>query len=328
MTVKDQWGKLKDNWLLILIPFVLIFVVMGGFSEISSLVDDFSSSSSYDSGSSSGYERPSMGYSTGANYESASYSPESSASPVPYSEVALKSSPSISSDVSAPPLQDQMVAKTASMETKVERGTFANEESTLKSIVKASDAILLWQNVNTYGEGRAQYQAGRYQIKIDATKYDAIISQLKAIGTVESFTENAEDVTKAHADLNIELAGEKERLVRYQQMYKEATLTEDKISISDRILNEENYIKYLEEALKNVGEQVTYSTIDVTITETKSGYAELTFHSLSEFGVGLVGSASTVLYVLVVLLPWALGLWLVIWIIRKIRGKKTGSSKK
>ena len=268
-----------------------------------------------------------MSYGGTRSYESASYA-EPSASPVPYSEVALKSSPSISSDVSAPPLQDQMVAKTASMETKVERGTFANEESTLKSIVKASDAILLWQNVNTYGEGRAQYQAGRYQIKIDATKYDAIISQLKAIGTVESFTENAEDVTKAHADLNIELAGEKERLVRYQQMYKEATLTEDKISISDRILNEENYIKYLEEALKNVGEQVTYSTIDVTITETKSGYAELTFHSLSEFGVGLVGSASTVLYVLVVLLPWALGLWLVIWIIRKIRGKKTGSSKK
>ena len=189
MAVKDQWNKLKDNWLLILISVIVIFVVMGGSSGIFSLIDDYSSSSDY-GGTSSGYERPSpMSYGGTRSYESASYA-EPSASPVPYSEVALKSSPSISSDVSAPPLQDQMVAKTASMETKVERGTFANEESTLKSIVKASDAILLWQNVNTYGEGRAQYQAGRYQIKIDATKYDAIISQLKAIGTVESFTKH------------------------------------------------------------------------------------------------------------------------------------------
>ena len=70
-----------------------------------------------------------------------------------------------------------------------------------------------------------------------------------------------------------------------------------------------------------MGEQVVYSTIDVTLTEMKSGYAGLAFHGLSDFVTGLTGSVSTVLYLLIVLLPRALGLWLVVFVVRKIRGK-------
>lgn len=317
MTVKEQFAKLKNNWLLILLPLVLIFAVMGGFSGLSLLAGDFSASSD----SVGGYERPSpMMYAESGSYESASYAKAPSAiSSLPASDA---------SDVAAPEIKDQMIAKTASMETKVERGTFLDEEARLKAIITASDAIMLWQNVEAYGEGMAQYQVGRYQIKIDSKKYDAIVSQLKGIGKVESFKENSEDVTQTYTDLNIELEGEKKRLERYEQMYKEATLIEDKIDISDRIFNQENYIKYLEESLKNVGEQVVYSTLDVTITETKSGYAELTFIKPSDLAKALVGSVSGLIYLFIVLLPWALGLWLVVVVVRKIRGKKTAISKK
>src|SRR3989344_2452930 len=188
-------------------------------------------------------EKPSTtAYGGSGSYEGASYAPAPSDVPS-FSKASTLIKPlptSAESDVSAPEVKDQMIAKTASMETKVKRGTFLGEEARLKAIVKSSDATMLWQNVETYGEDIAQYSAGRYQIKIDSKKYDAIVSQLKGIGKIESFTENAEDVTKTYADVNIQLENEKKRLERYEQMYTEATLTEDKIDISDRIFNQEN----------------------------------------------------------------------------------------
>ncbi len=314
MAINDQFRKLKDNWLLIIVPLVLIFAAMGGFSGLSSLIGGFASPS-YDKG-------PSIGYGGSGSYESASYAPAPYGASSSRINSLMKSSPTPdSSDVSAPEVKDQMIAKTASIEAKVERGKFLDEEASLKNIVKSSDATMLWQNVETYGEGMAQYTAGRYQIKIDSKKYDAVISQLKSIGTMESFTESAEDVTQTYADVNIRLENEKKRLQRYEGMYKEATLTEDKIMISDRIFNEENLIKYLEESLKNVGDQAAYSTIDITLTEKKSGYAELTFVGLSDLVKGLVGSVSLLVYLFIVLLPWALGIWLIVFVVRKIRGR-------
>ncbi|MBI4447423.1 DUF4349 domain-containing protein [Candidatus Woesearchaeota archaeon] len=304
--------KLKDNWLLILLPLVLIFVVAIGFSGISWLMGSLGSSSYEDS----------SGYGGLGIYESASSAPVPA--PSRANSFMKESSISTPSEVSAPEVNDRMIAKTARMETKVKRGTFLEEEATLKSIVKSSDAIMLWQNVETYGKGSAKYTAGRYQIKIDSNKYDAIISQLKSIGAIESFTENAEDVTQTYTDINIQLENEKKRLKRYEEMYKEATLLEDKIGISDRIFNQENYIKYLEDTLKNVGDKVVYSTIDITITELKSGYAELAFVSLSGLVKAFVDSVSGFIYIFIVLLPWTLGLWFIIFVIRKIRrrGKK------
>ena len=307
MTVKDQFKKLKDNWLLILLPFVLIFILVIGFSGITILTDTFSS---YGGSSSDSYQRPSIGYSS-ANYEAASMATRfslSKASPTPSNDVVL-------------PKADRMIAKTASMQSKVDRGKFLDSENSLKNIVKSSSGFILDQNVETYGKDRDAYEAGRYQIKIDSKKYDSVVSQLKAIGKNEVFVENAQDVTQAHTDLNVQLETEKGRLARYQEMYKNATVTEDKILISDRIFSQENTIKYLEESLKNVDNQVVYSTVDVTLTEMKSDYSDLGFASFSSLVISFVGSLSALVVILVALLPWILVIWLIVFVVRKIRNR-------
>ncbi|MBI4144770.1 DUF4349 domain-containing protein [Candidatus Woesearchaeota archaeon] len=300
MAIRDQLTKLKDNWLLILLPLVLFFLLAGGLSGLSGLVSDVA----FSPGASSGYAQPSIGYDGG--YPSQSYAPS-----------GAREATSTSVDATA----GQLIAKTASMETKVERGTFLDEEASLKSIVQSSDAQLLQQNVQTYGEGISQYRAGSYRVKVDADKYEELVSKLGEIGEMDSFRETADDVTQAYTDLSVRLANEKTRLSRYNEMYKEATDVSDKLEISDRIFNQENMIKYLEEALRDVGDQVVYSTVDVTLTEEKSGYAELTFVGLSDLVKGFVGSLSTVIYLFVLLLPWALGIWLVVFVVRKLRGK-------
>lgn len=295
MTVKDQVQKVKNNWLLILVPIVLLFLFFG----LSGRFSLFSGSSSlaFTDVASSAYERSTVaeGY-----------------APAPYAGVSAKTS--------AAPVVDQMIAKTARVETEVERGGFLDAEATLKSVVESSGAVLLEQDVRTYDEGLARI--GAYRIKVDAGRYDALVSQLQMIGELDAFAENAQDVTQAYTDVGAQLENEKERLERYNQMYQDATLVDDKIDISDRIFNQENTIAYLEGALRDVGSQVVYSTIDVTLTEKASGYAELTFVKLSELVQGFVGSLSAVVYLLVISLPWALGVWLVVFVIRKLRRRR------
>jgi len=55
-----------------------------------------------------------------------------------------------------------------------------------------------------------------------------VISQLKQIGEVKSFNERMDDITGSYENINIELQAEKDRLIRYQDMYREASIVTDK----------------------------------------------------------------------------------------------------
>ena len=133
-----------------------------------------------------------------------------------------------------------------------------------------------------------------------------LISQLKEIGEVTLFSENAEDITEQFIDLERELALEKERLARYQQMLKEATAVEDKIQLSDRIFDQEQTITYLEEQLKTTGERVTYSTIYMTMSEKQSEYVDAVLVKVSELVTRFIQSLNSLLTLAVGLIPYAI----------------------
>jgi len=314
MTIKEQFKKIKDNWFLILLSLVLIFVLFGGLSGISSLESTISPSYS---GASGGYSR-STEYAYAPSTASYDYAP----SAAPSMNRATHSASLIDGTSTTPEATAQMVAKTASMSTEVERGQFSAGEANLKSIVTASDAIMLSQNVNTYGSGSTEYQEGDYQIKVDSKKYDTVVAQLKAIGKTVTFTESAEDVTKTYNDLGVQLDSEKNRLQRYDDLYAQANTTDEKLNLIDKIFDQENTVKYLNESLQDVGNRVVYSTIGVTITEKQSGYAELTFVKLSDLVQTFVGSLGALLFLIVAVIPWALIIWLVVFVVRKIRKPK------
>ena len=211
----------------------------------------------------------------------------------------------IYSDGFAPETADRKITKTASLSTEVERGTFKDAESKLKSIITASDALLLNENAQKYDPGRRSYYSGSYSIKVEKGKYDAVLMQLKQIGEVTWFSENADDITEQFVSLEAELQAEKERLTRYQQMLAEATVISDKIELSDRIFNQERTVKYLEEQLKNAGTRVEYSTLYVTLTEKQSEYVNTVFVKFSELVAGFVDSLNSLLKLLVGILPYA-----------------------
>jgi len=306
MTLKKQIDTLKDNWLIIVLVVVLLGVFMyAPGAKIGEL---------------GGYSPPSYskqyadyGYAEEAAYDS--FYAGGARSSMSYSYYPT------SGDF-APEVEDRMLKKTASISTEVERGSFSEAESELKGIATASEAFILYENVNNQGPEGFKYKVGRYNIKVESSKYDAVVSQLKAIGEIQSFNENMKDVTGTYTNIQTELDAEKTRMQRYQQMFEEAKEVGDKIELSDRIFNQERTIKYLEERIANLGNEVSYSTISVTISEEQSKYVDVAIVGLFDLAYVFVESFNVLLESIVGILPWAVAV-LIIWIVvKKLRKKK------
>lgn len=280
MTIKEQFQRIKENWLIVLLLAVVLVLFMGLPATETLQQEIFRTGGAY-----GGYAESVAADKMG---------------------IGIAPSPMYYDNGFAPEEADRKITKTASLSTEVERGSFAEAESKLKSVVNTADALILNENAYKYDQGRNSYYSGSYTIKVEEGKYSAVVSQLKEIGEVTSFSENADDITEQFVSLESELAAEKERLARYQQMLSEATNVEDKIQLSDRIFNQERTIKYLEEQLKNTGNRVEYSTVYVTITEKQSEYIDAVFVKFSELVSRFVQSLNNLLKLLVGLIPYAL----------------------
>lgn len=293
MAVQDQWKTVKNNWLII----VLLIVLVGFpyFAERGNSLFGLNTQS---------FNERAMGT---ANYDSGMMKYEIMPNP-------------FSGDL-APPVEDRKITKTSSLSTEVERETFQNTEQKLKNIVSSSNSFLLNENVNKYGQGRKSYFSGIYNLKVNVRKYDAVLSQLKQIGEVQSFSENTQDITGTYTNIQTELEAERARLERYNQMLAEATTVADKIELNDRIFNQERTVKYLEDSLKNQDEQVEYATIYVQMAEKQSEFAGLAFITFGQLVRGLVSSTSNLLELLFSILPWIIVI-IIVWLAVRWRKRK------
>ncbi|MFH0701622.1 MAG: DUF4349 domain-containing protein [Candidatus Woesearchaeota archaeon] len=289
MTFKEQWLKIKDNWLMI----VLVLLILGAFLVVSNT-----------NSSSNGYGGTAM------NKALSSYAESSDAG---YSMPAP-------SESFAPGVTERKLTKSANLNSEVEQGEFKAAEEKLKAIVTSSGAYLLNENVQKY-DSEHPYYYGYYTLKVDTKKYTAVVSQLKEIGTVTSFSENTDDITGSYTNLQVELGAEQERLERYQKMFAEATQVSDKITLNDRIFDEERTIKYLQERINHLDTEVEYSSIYVSLNEKQSPYAQVKLIGFSALVTSLVDSLSSLFMLVVVILPYAVAV-LLIWIVYRFFRKK------
>ncbi|MBI3035184.1 DUF4349 domain-containing protein [Candidatus Woesearchaeota archaeon] len=293
MAIKEQLNKIKENWMLLAVALIVIVLLNIGNIPLSRQtgIEKLAFSESKMASSDAMYSR---GYGI-----------------IP---------PAPSYGDFAPDIQDRKITKSSGISIEAETGSFKDAESRLKSIIRSSGSYLLNENVNKHDSGWESYYSGNYQIKVDTKKYNDVIAQLKNIGEVKSFSENAEDVTGSYKNLEIEINAEKQRLLRYNKMYDEAALTADKIQLSDKIFEQERTIKYLEDSLRNMDQRVDYSTIYITLTEKQPKYSNIKFVEFSELVRRLVASINSLLSLIFVAAPYAVAAaiaWVAVRLFRK-----------
>jgi len=222
----------------------------------------------------------------------------------------------------APDIEERQLIKTSSLSIETKRGEFDRVQSNVNNIVKASGAYVLSENFQILGKGSQTYKTNNYQIKIETSKYDSVVAQLRELGGVISFSETATDITGAIANKQVEIAAEKERLRRYEQLVGSSGNLNDKITLTDRIFEQDRRIKYMESALQGSQQQVAYSTISLRLQEKAPALYGVALVGIGELFKTLVGSVNTLLYFIFAILPWAVAAGVIYGIIRLIKRKR------
>jgi len=87
---------------------------------------------------------------------------------------------------------------------------------------------------------------------------------------------------------------------------------------------QERTVKYLEDRLSRLDEQIAYSTININLVGT-SDYVNISFFKFSELVKTIVNSINSLFFILFAVLPYAIAVYLIILLIRL---KKKKSNKK
>lgn len=284
MKLSKQFTTIKENWLIVTLLILLVL-----FVNATSLV-----TSSFDSRSN--FATSKVSYDQGGYYEESylsSYIP-------PHYD-----------DGFAANINERIKTKYGNLEVEVENKQFKSTENQLKELIKSSNSILLDENVNKYGEESKSYYYGYYTIKVETTKYDEIISELKLLGEVQSFNENVDDITNYYQDITTNLETEKSRLERYKELYSQAEEIEDKLALEDRIFNQERSIEYLENQIENANEKVDYSTINFRLKEKAPTFANIKFIEFKEVAKSFIDSINHLITLLVIVIPWLILLFVI-----------------
>jgi len=131
--------------------------------------------------------------------------------------------------------------------------------------VNKYDGYIQSSSISTRGSSR-YYDA---TIRIPADKYAAFIEEIKENGNTTYYSENVDDITDRYTDLSARLSSLKAQYDKVLEFYDKAETIDELMSIEERLSNIQYEIEYYEAQINNYDLLVAYSTLNITINESK-----------------------------------------------------------
>lgn len=180
------------------------------------------------------------------------------------------------------------------------------------------------------------YKHGYFVIRVPKNDVIKFKSDLNGIGNILSESTNKEDVSKQYRDTESRLRVITTKEERILSLLEKAEKIEDIIALENQ-LSEIIYEKEnLQNSLMNIDDKVDFSTINISIQEVENlrntETAETTFgtrvsnalkDSIYQFKINLQGIVISIIYLIPSLVILAPLVYLVYWIAKKIRIKRT-----
>ncbi|MBR4461349.1 MAG: DUF4349 domain-containing protein [Erysipelotrichaceae bacterium] len=154
-----------------------------------------------------------------------------------------------------------IVSANMSAETQDLDATIAN----LTSQVSAYEGYI--QRSSTYTRGSTRVYEATY--RIPAAKYQAFLESIQDAGNVLNYFEETEDITNTYTDIEARLNTLKAQEERVMELYKQAESIEDLMNIEERLSDLRYQIEYYEAQIRNYDLLVAYSTLSISVSETK-----------------------------------------------------------
>ena len=102
--------------------------------------------------------------------------------------------------------------------------------------------------------------------QIPATELDAFVADVSALGTVDSVTLNAQDVTGQVVDLDARIRALQTSIARMTQLLAQAQKIDDLLAIETQLSTRQSELDSLTAQRKLLGEQVALSSVTVSIS--------------------------------------------------------------
>ncbi|MCB2411625.1 DUF4349 domain-containing protein [Demequina sp. TTPB684] len=149
-------------------------------------------------------------------------------------------------------------------------------------------------------------------MRIPENRLDDVVDDLRELGTVDHYTTEGRDVTTEVTDLAARISTLRESTERIRGLLAEAKDLRDIITLEDELAARQAQLQSLEAQQRGLDDQVSLSTIDLSLTTEPIEVVEEEDDSPKSFWDGLVsgwdalaGFVSVALVVIGVLLPWA-----------------------
>ncbi|KKP39071.1 MAG: hypothetical protein UR28_C0010G0054 [Candidatus Peregrinibacteria bacterium GW2011_GWF2_33_10] len=159
--------------------------------------------------------------------------------------------------------EDRKIIKTANITIQVKDG----EESynNLKQNLDKFGAFIDHAEISeTYYEGHPKQAS--LTVRVESDKFEDFMKYLKESGYVKSENVSNQDVTENYQDLDAQLTNLKLREEKVREFYNKAKTVEETLSVYRELFQIQSDIDSQSRALKNLDNQISYSTVYVIFT--------------------------------------------------------------
>jgi hypothetical protein len=181
-------------------------------------------------------------------------------------------------------------------------------------LASVDDAIQITEDAGGRVDARTEYAptngdqgSASLTLRLPSATLTASIDELKALGEVESVSLTAQDVTTQSQDLDARITALRASLDRLLALMSNATNTDSLIALETAISERQGNLESLEAQQRYLADQVTLSTIELSLISPANAPADVPQNFWSGIVVGwnaFISAMSGLLVILGVILPW------------------------
>jgi hypothetical protein len=212
------------------------------------------------------------------------------------------------------------IVRTAKVDLEVGKGTLDETIDRATDVVTRGEGTYVGSSTSVPGQGPASGQV-TFRVPVDA--FEAILRELKGLGTYRGERTGTEDVTNQYVDLRGQLTAWRAQERVYLRLLGRARSIGDVIAVQNQLQQVQSNIERLQGQVNHLEDQSSFSTIVLDLTEPGAGGAAQPRGRLERAwatavsGLGVMAAAALV--ALVWLTPLAVLAGLVLLLLRAAR---------
>jgi hypothetical protein len=197
------------------------------------------------------------------------------------------------------------IVRTATVELEVRKGGIGDAISQATEVAARHKGIYVAASTSLPSDGDAR---GQVTFRVPVEAFEAVLRDLKALGTYRGEKSSTEDVTSRYVDLRGQLTAWRAQERVYLKLLDRARSIADVISVQNQLQQVQSNIERLQGQVDYLEDQSSYSTIVLSMREPGAGAGRPkgTFAKAWDFALdGLVRMSAAALVLVVWLLPFA-----------------------